>query len=342
MFIGESTLHGDYLADVQAESVDIENVHEAMIAATAIDEANFNAIMNPFAVAEVLAMREGADTFTSVYTEGTLSSFWEKVKAFFKKVWAKIKGIFAKVMTRLDAQFKGGKAFWSKYSKELASKFAKMDKEKVKFHGYKFDLTSLSADPVFKSDPTSLSGNDSDADDDALDTYRGETIKAGKTTASEYPKELQKHFRGGSEQKEEIDGVDLSYLSTFLSSDKLVSDVKKNFHVLERACEDAIRTAEKNSKTHIKDNVTAAGGSDGKAKEAAQKAVSGDQHWLNIARGRLAIAQQYLGAQVSATQSAIAQAKGFAGQVLRASVKEGADFGSEGDLAGIFGAVKLR
>ena len=347
MFIGESTLTGHYLGNVQAEAVEIDNAHEAMIAATAVDEANFNAIMAPFAVAELNALREGADPFTTVYTEGTLSSFWEKVKAFFKKVWAKIKGIFAKVMTRLDSQFRSGKSFWDKYNKELASKFAKIDKDKVKFVGYSYDVKKITddvANPAYGAlqSANSLSDNDSDEDEKALDGYRGETVGQSSLSANEYSKELQQYFRGGDTTKSEVGGVNLSYIASFLSSDKLISDVKKNFHTLEKACEDSIKTAEKKSKTNIDKNVEASKGDDNKAKENAQKAVSSDQHWLVIARGRLAIAQQYVGAQASAIQSAIGQAKGFAGQVLRASVKEGAALEGAYGSNDIFGSVKLK
>ena len=346
MFIGESTLTGHYLDNVQAEAVEIDNAHEAMIAATAVDEANFNAIMTPFAVAELNALREGADPFTTVYTEGTLSSFWEKVKAFFKKVWAKIKGIFAKVMTRLDAQFRSGKSFWDKYNKELASKFAKIDKDKVKFVGYNYDVKALTDDVATPATGEKNSNvyatNDADRDEEILDKYRGETVGQGSLAANEYSKELQQHFRGGDTTKSEVDGVNLSYIASFLSSDKLISDVKKNFHTLEKACEANIRDAEKKSKTNIDKNVEASKGDDKKAKENAQKAVSSDQHWLVIARGRLAIAQQYVGAQASAIQSAIGQAKGFAGQVLRASVKEGAALEGAYGSNDIFGSVKLK
>ena len=168
MFITEgSSFNGSYLVDVQAESVDIDNPHEAMIYASAIDEANFNAIMQPLAIAELTALREGLNPIT-IYTEGTLSSFWEKVKAFFKKVWAKIKGIFAKVMTRIDAQFKSGKSFWDKYKREITDKYARIDKDKLKFVGYNFTEKKL---PDLKDLPpeSDLKTMDSDAIDDYLD-----------------------------------------------------------------------------------------------------------------------------------------------------------------------------
>ena len=351
MFIGESTLTGHCLDNVQAEAVEIDNAHEAMIAATAVDEANFNAIMRPLAVAELNALREGADPFTAVYTEGTLSSFWERVKAFFKKVWAKIKGIFAKVMTRIDAQFRSGKAFWDKYKTEISKKLAQIDKDKVKFIGYNYDLKKIIepmtelGEKIAYSDTAAekFAGLDSDKITDDLDTVRGAIVdQSSSLSASEFSKELQQYFRGGDTTKGEVDGVNLSYLSSFLADGKIVDGLKKDFHSLERAIESAIRTAEKKSKEHIDSSVNASKGNDDDAKTAAQKQVSGDQNWLSFVRGCLAIAQQFHGARVSAAQSAIGQAKGFAGQVLRASVKEGAALEGAYGSNDIFGSVKLK
>ena len=350
MFIGESTLTGHYLDNVQAEAVEIDNAHEAMIAATAVDEANFNAIMRPLAVAELNALREGADPFTAVYTEGTLSSFWEKVKTFFKKVWAKIKGIFAKVMTRIDAQFRSGKAFWDKYKREISKKLAQIDKDKVKFVGYNYDLNKI-VEPMKEIGEKldydaalaeKLSELDSDKITDILDRFRGGAVDQSSLSASEFSKELQQYFRGGDTTKGEVDGVNLTYFSSFLADGKIIDGLKKDFNSFERAVESAIKTAERKSKEHIDSSVTASKGDNNDAKTAAQKQVSGDQNWLTYVRGCLAVAQQFHGARVSAAQSAIGQAKGFAGQVLRASVKEGAALEGAYGSNDIFGSVKLK
>ena len=75
-----------------------------------------------------------SESSMEVVTEGAIGSFFEKIKAFIKKVWEKIKGIFTHFMAKLNSYFmKDGKAFVNKYRKIVASK----DFSKFK---YKFRL----------------------------------------------------------------------------------------------------------------------------------------------------------------------------------------------------------
>ena len=112
MFIGNnSNVSGNI--NVQAESAGFMDSVEEALYNVAVDEANYNKIIGCLAIAEVTAAHNGLDT-ASVYTEGTISDFWGKIKEFFKKLWTKIKGLWAKLVATFDQHAKSGKEFFDK------------------------------------------------------------------------------------------------------------------------------------------------------------------------------------------------------------------------------------
>lgn len=351
MFLDEQAYVGIVaeVSNVEAEATYIENYHEAMVAAVAENEYNFNAIMRPVAVAELAAVKAGKSP-CSVWTEGALSSFWEKVKKFFLKVLAKIKGVFAAFMSRIDQHLRGGKSFFDKYKKELADKFAKIDKDKVKFNGYVFTAHTHTANSKITSELMNtkfadLSTSEADAivanrdkQDEAIEKYRGELIGKGTLTAAEFNKELFEHFRG-SDSKEEINDVSFQSIASVLGTDKAKKTIQDSYKGLEKAISKFISDCDKAKNKSI--DVTV--GSETGDKDLAKSRTAAYPILVSEAKEKLAVAQTYIGAQMKAIQDEISQAKAFAGQVLRSAKHEGASF-EESTIAddGIFGSVKLR
>lgn len=351
MFLDEQASVGIVaeVSNVEAEATYIENYHEAMVAAVAENEYNFNAIMRPVAVAELAAVKEGKAP-RSVWTEGALSSFWEKVKKFFLKVLAKIKGVFASFMSRIDQHFRSGKSFFDKYKKELADKFAKIDKDKVKFMGYEFTAAthtpnSKITDGLMKIKFANLSAAEADAivadrdkQDEVIEAARGDLIGKGSLTASEFSKELFEHFRG-SDTKEELTNVSFQTVASVLGNDKAKKAIQDSYKGLEKAVNRFVSDCDRAKNSAINVQV----GSETGDKDEAKSRTAAYPILVSSVKDLLAVAQTYVGAQMKAVQDEISQAKAFAGQVLRSAKHEGTSF-EEGTVVDgdIFGGVKLR
>jgi hypothetical protein len=340
--------------NVEAVPTYIENYHEAALAVVAETESNYNALMMAIGIHENKQIRESGE---AVYTEGALSSFWEKVKKFFVSLWAKIKGIFNKFMSRFDAQFKGGKAFFDKYKKQLADKFSKIDKDKVKFNGYKFQnhntanaaLNKIGLDGISIANIASLT--DSEAEEvvkkredleDMLETFRGSLIGSGKYSATEFNKELFEHFRGGESSKSDQDGVDFQYIAGVLGTDKLKKNIETSYKTIEKDINEMIKQCEKAQKSSIDTQVSSTAGDTEKA--TASKRTAAYPIIINALKSMISIKQVYIAAQMKAISDEISQAKQFASQVIRASVKEDTTIehymGESAD--DIFGTVKFQ
>jgi len=348
MFIEESAVSeiSEAVLGIEGEDNGIENVHEAMLYAIAENEYNFNAIMRPFAIQELAAVKAGKASET-VWTEGALSNFWERAKALFMKIFAKIKGIFARFITRIDQFVRGGKGFFDKYKKQLAEKFSKLDKGKVKFIGYKFDhvldansnITGL-ASTSFSANAESMSDEDADK---AIENYRSSLVGGSSLSSSEYSKALFEYFRSGESSKEEIDNVSFQSISTVLgNAAKAKSSIEGNYKGIEKAISKWISECEKQKSKDVDVMSKTDGDKDDKAKATSRTA--GYPNLIKVNRGKLEAAQTYIGAQLKACADEISQAKSFAGMVLRA-VHESVALEGTGSVDGIddlFGSVKLR
>lgn len=342
MFIGNNTTTStESLAGIQAESAGFMDPVEEALHNAAIDEANYNQILGCLAVAEVTAAHQGLDPAT-VYTEGTISDFWEKVKAFFKKLWAKIKGLWAKLVATFDSHFKSGQEFFEKYKKTLADKFTKIDTDKIKFNGYKFDYTKVHQQniPSLQDLANALGGADDDAVTDYEDKFRGSLIGGGSYTMKEFTKECHDILRDGG-TKGELDGINFAYISSVLAnSDKRIEKGKKDFRTqVEKPIELIIKECEKMQKSNI----------DAAAKDpndaSKSKNVEVMSKAIRVVKSMLATCQTGFAQLVGAYKDEISQAKGFAAQVLRAGVrdgfKEGAGVGSSDSGNSVFGTLKL-
>lgn len=337
MFLDESADFG--VANVEAEDNGVSDFHEAMMVNVAENESNFNSLMRPCILAERAAIVKG-EAPASVWTEGAVSNFWAKAKAFFLKLLAKIKGVFNRFMSFIDQHIRGGKSFFDKYKKQLADKFSKIDKDKVKFVGYTFKNLekSLVADGLRELDSDEY-GLDKDKADEMIERYRGFLV--GQTSsgfsASEFNKELKEYFCGDS--KEEMDVSYQDIVRVLGNADKAKKTVQNNYKGLESAVNKIIRQCEKNASSATDDLVKDRGNNaDASAKTAGYPTT------IAVYKGMLAAAQQFIGAQMHAAAAEVSQYKGFAGQVLRASVKESAGFYESGSFGAndFFGNVEFH
>ena len=361
MFIGNNSVTLSGNINVQAESAGFMDPVEEALYNVAVDEANYNNILSCLAIAEVTAAHNGLDP-NSVYTEGTVSDFWEKIKEFFKKLWAKIKGLWAKLVATFDQHAKSGKEFFDKYKRTLSDKFTKIDKDKVKFSGYKFLIPSQietnDIESVLKID--ALTGEYIDGttkkitmpDDDAItekeEKFRGFLVdlfngKSGASVTSptnsytlkEMVKELHDNLRDGGTKDNDLD-ITFQYIATVLSnSDKTKRSFEKIYNGFERSMNANIRTVERTQNTNIKNSA------DNPTDTEKSETVTLYSKLIRYIKSSFSAAQAAAAELFKAMKDEISQAKGFAAQVLRAGVRDG--FEESTNLSGnsVFGMVNL-
>ena len=350
MFIGNNTSTASTeLTNVQAESAGFMDPIEEALHNVAVDEANYNQILGCLAVAEVTAAQKGLDP-TSVYTEGTISDFWGKIKEFFKKIWAKIKGLWAKLVATFDQHFKSGQEFFDKYKKTLADKFTKIDKDKIKFSGYNFKTdvatsvfsTSKMLEQLDVEKVVTLlnSSHDDDAITDLEDGFRGLLIgESGGYTLKEMNKELYDKLRDGGQKDNDMTVTFQDIASVLGNADKDKRNAEKAIRDIEKVMEKNIKDAEKKQNTNIKDSA------DNPTDTTKSDVVTKYSKAIRIVKSNLAAFQSAAAVCMGAFKDQISQTKGFAAQVLRAGVrdgfKEGAGVGAGVSGNSVFGTVKL-
>ena len=360
MFIGNNSVTVSGNINVQAESAGFMDPVEEALYNVAVDEANYNQILGCLAIAEVTAAHNGLDP-ASVYTEGTISDFWNKIKEFFKKLWAKIKGLWAKLVATFDQHVKSGKEFFDKYKKTLADKFTKIDKDKVKFSGYNFSTTDafktiMNSNTQDKLDIASIVNKygkvtndangkpvinvdvpDDDAITDAEDKFRGFLVDGGTSssyTLKEMVKEIHDNLRDGGTKDNDLD-ITYQYIATVLgNSDKNKSEFDKALRNFERVMNKNISSVEKIQNENIK----RAANSDN---DVNNKIVSLYSKIIRFIKSCFSSVQAFAAELIKALNEEISQAKGFAAQVLRAGVRDG--FKENAGISGnsVFGMVNL-
>lgn len=349
MFIGNDSVTLSGNINVQAESAGFMDPVEEALYNVAVDEANYNQILGCLAVAEVTAAHNGLDP-ASVYTEGTISDFWGKIKEFFKKIWAKIKGLWAKLVATFDQHAKSGKEFFDKYKKTLVDKFTKIDKDKIKFSGYNFSsrtaakaksateyTNELDIDSILKNKFAATTPPDDDAVTDMEEEYRGNLIghKGSSYTLKEMVKELHDDLRDGGTKDNDMD-ITFNYISSVLAnSDKNKSDFDKIFRNIEKIMNGNIKKAERAQDTNIKNS---ASDPDDKTKSDT---VTRYSKAIRYMKSCLAALQAAAAEIVKAMKDEISQAKGFAAQVLRAGVRDGFKESAGFSSDSVFGTVNL-
>ena len=112
------------------------NYHELGIIAASESVANRNAFMKAIALNE-LASVEQYGTEQVFYEAVNLSSIFEKIKAFFKKIIEKIHKIFHTFVAKLNSWFGSTSDFAKKYEKDIIKNWS-LVKNDWEFKGYKF------------------------------------------------------------------------------------------------------------------------------------------------------------------------------------------------------------
>ena len=361
MFIGNNSVTLSGNINVQAESAGFMDPVEEALYNVAVDEANYNNILGCLAIAEVTAAHNGLDP-NSVYTEGTVSDFWEKIKEFFKKLWAKIKGLWAKLVATFDQHAKSGKEFFDKYKNTLSDKFTKIDKDKVKFSGYNFLIPSKidtnDIESVLKID--ALTGEYIDGttkkitmpDDDAItekeEKFRGFLVdlfngKSGASVTSptnsytlkEMVKEIHDNLRDGGTKDNDLD-ITFQYIAGILSnSDKAKRTFEKVYNGFERSMNANIRAVERTQNTNIKNSA------DNPTDTGKSEIVTLYSKLIRYIKSSFSAAQAAAAELFKAMKDEISQAKGFAAQVLRAGVRDGFKEGANLSGNSVFGMVNL-
>ena len=361
MFIGNNSVTLSGNINVQAESAGFMDPVEEALYNVAVDEANYNNILGCLAIAEVTAAHNGLDP-NSVYTEGTVSDFWEKIKEFFKKLWAKIKGLWAKLVATFDQHVKSGKEFFDKYKNTLSDKFTKIDKDKVKFSGYKFliptKIETNGIENVLKID--TLTGEYIDGttkkitmpDDDAItekeekfrgflvDLFNGKSGASVTSTTNSYTlkemvKELHDNLRDGGTKDNDLD-ITFQYIATVLSnSDKTKRTFEKVYNAFERSMNTNIRAVERTQNTNIKNSA------DNPTDTEKSEIVTLYSKLIRYIKSSFSAAQAAAAELFKALKDEISQAKGFAAQVLRAGVRDGFKEGANLSGNSVFGMVNL-
>ena len=206
--------------------------YQCALEATAMDEANWNGIMQACGLQEYAYFMENGEEF--VYNEAAGSGFIESVRNFLKKVLEKIKSVFKKFMIFLSSHMKSGKEFISKYRADINKAIANIPSN-AQFNGYKFTLnaykdTVLTKANEFKNNVITAIGNEGVTNDnisnintvsllggvkidtsdswdyeDEMEKVRGGLLGSGTYSATEFSKELFEKLRNNSSTKENMD-----------------------------------------------------------------------------------------------------------------------------------------
>ena len=247
----------DLLEDVSIIDLpEAASFYQCALEATAMDEANWNGIMQACGLQEYAYFVETGDEF--VYNEAAGAGFIESVRNFLNKVWEKIKSIFKKFMVFLGAHMKSGKEFINKYRSDINKAVANIPSN-AQFNGYEFTLNEYKdkvldkAATKFKNDVSSTLNNatltssnigslksidtignakitvdDNWSYEDEMEKVRGGLLdKSGSTfSTSEFSKELFEMLRKGSSTKENMD-LNSNLVTTAIAELDSGKEVKK-------------------------------------------------------------------------------------------------------------------
>lgn len=251
--VGEVETLDQLMANTSIKESVYDDYLEGALAAVAESVDNDNRLMMAIGIQESAYFAETGKEF--VYTEGVLSSVWNKVKEIVMKIWNKVKELFKRFIAMFDRFFASDKSFVKKYKKRILM----ADTTDLEYEGYKFTALNGSVKALENSDliddnAITKSINDdkgtisgagdtdekkSDKVEEMLDELRGELCGKGngKVSASEFSTELKDYFYG---DKETLSGADLNlttqigyienYSDTKKKADKVKTNSDKNFN----------------------------------------------------------------------------------------------------------------
>lgn len=214
-----------------------ENYIEGALAIVAESTENDNRLMKAIGVNEAAYFAQTGSEY--VYTEGTLSDIWKKVKSFIMKIWEKIKGLLKRFVAMFDKYFASDKDFVKKYKKRILM----ADTKDISYEGYKFPgiasttITKISdietdakREASTKSSGATLIKNEDEVND-IMDIIRGSACGSnGKVEAGEFSSEFKEMVYG---DKETMEGSELevskqvNYIENYNEAKKEVEQLKK-------------------------------------------------------------------------------------------------------------------
>lgn len=332
------------------EESTFDSFDEAAIMAVVESEQNYNALMKAVGIAELNHFEENGTEL--VYTEGTVSGFFAKLKEFFKKIIAKVASVLKAFFAKIDSFAKSDKDFLNKYRKDLT----KLNLKDMKVNGYKFTIgtsaakskddianavkTKLSVTGELKTAvdslddtklETLLAADDDDAYETFLDNFRKGLLGASSPIESgDFAKELYEHFRNGESSKEEIDVDIVAQMQVLAKYDEAKKNAEKAFRVIEKACNEVVKDLEKAEKTLL-----GVKGTDAAAQKTQGLKVRAVNTITKYFKGAMGCNTTYFGAYLQAMKDESRQAKAICVKALTYKPKNesaGVDYGTTGSF----------
>ena len=263
-------------------------------------------------VKEHAMIKEGAEE-EAVYAmqEGALSSFWEKIKTFIKKIIAKVKGIFRGFIAKLEAWMgRDGKAFFDKYKRDIFGK--DVSGLKVRYAAPKADVAAVTVST--ESVDTQGAIKDGAEHSELVEEYLGKMTPV-KASAKEFRKEFHGHYFADEEKDYEV--KDVATMVQYISGKKNpIEAVKKMADGQEKKLNMFIKQVDKFENEAIKDAVDTkgAGGAHSYENNVGRR-VGDDGNTSNSKWMKSGVAQKRAASyhrQISALQEALSIANGAA------------------------------
>ena len=240
--VGEVETLDQLMANTSIKESVYDDYLEGALAAVAESVDNDNRLMMAIGIQESAYFAETGKEF--VYTEGVLSSVWNKVKEIVMKIWNKIKELFKRFVAMFDKFFASDKSFVKKYKKRiLMANTTDLEYEGYKFENLNKDLPvpgdSSVTDIKIAGEITDAKGDISAKDtdekrsdliDDKLDQMRAVYCgkQNGKVSSSEFNTELKDYLYGDKETLSNINlTTQINYIENYADTKKKAEKVKK-------------------------------------------------------------------------------------------------------------------
>ena len=234
-----------------------ENYIEGALAIVAESTVNDNRLMEAIGINEAAYFAQTGEEY--VYTEGTLSDIWGKIKSFIMKIWEKIKGLFKRFVAMFDKYFASDKDFVKKYKKRILM----ADAKDISYDGYKFPGLAGATDLMQKGQAEATKESDKkekaalikneDEVNDIMDAIRAQMCGSSSgVSANEFSTELKEKIYG---DKENMEGSELevskqiSYIENYAEQKKVVEKAKK---AVDKFFKDAIKLIDDKEKEFTK------------------------------------------------------------------------------------------
>ena len=223
---------------------------EGAFAIVAESTENENRLMRAIGINEASYFAQTGEEY--IYTEGTLSDIWAKVKSIINKIKEKVLALIKRFVAMFDKFFASDKEFVKKYKKRIML----ADTKDVSYEGYKFP--GLNKKYTVESVPSEAIipigvVKDEDHMNEILDGMRGNFCNTSSVSAGDFSSECKEYVYG---DKETMDGSELevskqvSYIENYAENKK---EVEKFRTAAEKFYKAIIRKLDEIEKDFTKD-----------------------------------------------------------------------------------------